>query len=185
MDLGGRIRALRKEHGLSLEEMAQKSDVALATLSRLENGKGSGTFRTHRKIADALGLAITELYKGFDQPEEETVLLQRSEAREAESFTYDEKASALLLTTQIASKRMLPQMLILQPDAKTSLEQYRGGTERWVFILEGQVEVKVGEKGYSVGKGGTLYFRASLPHQFHNRGKSAARCILVTSPVVL
>ena len=185
MDLGSRIRALRKEHGLSLEELAQKSSVALATLSRLENGKGSGTFRTHRKIADALGLAITELYKGFDQPQEEAVLLQESDSGEAESFTFDEKASALLLTTQIARKRMLPQMLILQPDGKTSTEQYRGGTERWVFGLEGEIEVKVADKSYSVAKGGTLYFKASLPHQFHNKGKSVARCILVTSPVVL
>ena len=184
MDLGTRIRALRKEHGLSLEELSERSGVALATLSRLENSKGSGTFRTHQKIAEALGLAITELYKDFDRPEEEAVLLQ-SESDEVETFTYDAKASAVLLASQIASKRMLPQLLVLQPGGKTAQEQYRKGTERWIFGLEGEVEVMVGKKGYRVTPGGTLYFKASLPHRFSNTRKSAARCIMVTSPVVL
>ncbi len=184
MELGARIRAFRKEQDLSLEQLSQKSGVALATLSRLENGKGTGTFKTHQKIVAALGLSIIDLYRDFEQPHEETVLLE-SESEEAESFAYDEKASAILLTTHVSSKRMLPQLLILQAGGKTALEQYRKGTERWVLGLEGEGEVKVGEKSHAISKGGTLYFKASLPHQFFNKGDSVARSILVTSPVVL
>ena len=184
MLLGSRIRALRKEHGLSLEQLSEKSGVALATLSRLENSRGTGTFRTHRKIAEALGLAITELYREVDKGFEETVALEPL-AGEAESFTYDEKTTALLLTSQISSKRMLPQMLILQPSGKTSVEQYRSGTERWLFGLKGELEVSVNDKLYRVSSGGTLYFKASFPHSFSNSGSLVAKCILVTTPVVL
>ena len=184
MLLGSRIRALRKEHGLSLEQLSEKSGVALATLSRLENGRGTGTFRTHRKIAEALGLAITELYREFEKGDEEAVALEPL-AEEAESFSYDEKANALLLTNQISDKRMLPQMLILQPKGKTSVEQYRPGTERWLFGLEGELEVMVSDKRYKVSPGGTLYFKASLAHSFSNSGSTVAKCILVTTPVVL
>jgi len=184
MELGLRIRALRKEHGLSLEEMAGKSGVALATLSRLENGKGGGTFRTHRKIAEALGLAISELYRGAEKPEEEAILLELKPA-EAETFVYDEKASAILLTSQIAGKRMLPQMLVIHPGGKTALEQYSGGTERWVFGLKGELEVRMGGKSCRITAGSTLYFRASAPHQFFNHRTLVAKCITVTSPAVL
>ncbi len=184
MELGARIRALRKEHGLSLEQLAAKSGVALATLSRIENGKGSGTFRTHQRIAEALGLAITELYRDFQEPDEEAVLID-PESEEAETFTYDEKASAVLLTAQVSRKQMLPQLIVLQPGGRTALEQYRKGSERWILGLEGAVDVTVGTKSYRVAKGSTLYFKASLAHQFHNADNSVAKIISVTSPAVL
>ncbi len=188
MELGERIRVLRKEHGLSLEELAGRSKVALATLSRLENGKGSGTFRTHQKIADALGLAITELYRGFEPPaaeEEAVMILPPTQPEDAETFTYDDKALAILLTNKSTGKRMLPQMVILQPGAKTTIEQYHRGTERWVFGLEGEMEIQVGGKSYRIERGGTLYFKASLPHRFFNRTKLVTKCITVSSPAVL
>ena len=180
--LGSRIRALRKERRLSLEQLAVKAKVALATLSRMENDKGSGTFRTHQRIADALNLPIPELYRYLQDPEQEATLIEPG-SEEAETFTYDENSSAVLLTRQISAKQMLPQMVILQPGGKTTLEQYASGTERWLFGLEGSLEVTVGEKRYQIDPGGTLYFKASLPHHFHNVNAKAAKVISVTSPV--
>ena len=185
MQLGEQIRALRKQHGLSLEQLAQKSGVALATLSRLENDKHSGNFKTHQKIAEAMGIAVTDLYKGFEQSEEEATFLKQPGLKEAEAFTYNQRVSAVQLTSQIAGKKMFPQLLILQPGGKTSVEQYTRGTERWLLNLEGEIEVKVGNQRYQISNGGTLYFKASLPHQFLNPGKSMAKCALVTTPVVL
>lgn len=184
MDLGKRIRTLRKERRLSLEKLSAKSGVALATLSRLENGKGAGTFRTHQRIAEALDIPLTEVYKGLQETEQEAVLLG-PESEEAETFTYDEKASALLLTQQVSTKQMLPQLIILRPGGETAVEQYRRGTERWLFGLEGTVQVTVGGKSYRILPGGTLYFKASLPHRLANSDSSAAKIISVTSPVAL
>lgn len=183
-ELGGRIRALRKERGLSLEQLAEKSGAALATLSRIENGKGSGTFRTHQRIAQALDVPLPDLYRDLEQPEMEALALP-PESDEAQTFTYDEKASSILLTRQVSTKQMLPQLVILEPGGKTTLEQYRRGTERWLFGLEGTIEATVGEKRLQIVKGGTLYFKASQPHQFQNIGSSAARLISVTSPAAL
>ncbi len=76
MELGARIRALRKEQDLSLEQLSQKSGVALATLSRLDNGTGSATFKTHQKIAGALGIVITDLYRGCERSYDEVAALQ-------------------------------------------------------------------------------------------------------------
>ena len=68
MDLGVRIRALRKERGLSLERLADKSDVAVGSLSRIENGKGGGNSRTIERVAEALKLSVAELYRGLEAP---------------------------------------------------------------------------------------------------------------------
>lgn len=184
MDLGVRIRELRKEHGMSLEQLAGKSKVAVGSLSRIENGKGGGNSRTLEKVADALKISVAELYRGLEAPPQAAALLE-PEPKGAQVYTYDEKASAILLTTQVSKKNMLPQMIVLQPEGKTAKEQYPKGTERWIFGLEGDVEAKVGEETYRIPKGGTLYLDASVSHQFFNAHRSVAKIISVTNPVVL
>ena len=179
--IGTRIRALRKERGLSLEDLAVRCGVAASALSRIENGKGGGTYRTHRRVAEAMGLSIIELYRGVEEKEEEAVLIE-PQSEEAETFLYDEKASAILLTSQTSRKQMLPQLIVLQPGGKTTVEQYRKGTERWVLCTEGTIEAKVGEKSYRVSKGGTLYFKASLPHQLANAEQTVAKIVSVMTP---
>ena len=184
MDLGSRIRALRKERGLSLEQLAAKAKVAVGSLSRIENGKGGGNSRTLEKVADALKISVAELYRGLEVPPQTAALLT-PEPKGTQVYTYDEKASAILLTTQVSKKNMLPQMIVLQPEGKTAKEQYPKGTERWIFGLEGDVEAKVGEDSYRIPKGGTLYLDASASHQFFNTHRSVAKIISVTNPVVL
>ena len=175
---------LRKQRGLSLEQVSAKSGVALATLSRLENGKGPGTFRTHRKIAEAFGLSLTDFYRDIQPQEQETSVLA-AHSDDAESFTYDEKASAVFLARQLSRKQMLPQMIILQSGGRTALEEYPLGTERWVFALEGTIQIFIGEKTYPLSSGETLYFKASASHHFENSQKTEAKLISVTSPAVL
>lgn len=184
VEIGERIRTLRKQRGFSLEQVSAKSGVALATLSRIENGKGPGTFRTHRKIADAFGLSLTDFYRDI-QPQEQEASVLAAHSDEAESFTYDAKASAIFLARQVSGKQMLPQMIILQSGGRTALEEYPLGTERWVFGLLGKISVHVGEKSYPLSSGETLYFKASLPHQFENEGPAESKLISVTSPAVL
>lgn len=178
--MGSRMRALRKQRQLSLEQLSAKSGVALATLSRIENGKGPGTFRTHQKLAEAFGLTLPDLYRNLEFEDSEPALLQSRS--EAEIFTYDEKATATLLARQSSTKQMFPQMLFLKPGGKTALEQYSAGTDRWFFGLEGSVAVTVGSKEYRLEAGGTLYFKASLPHRAENRSQRLAKVISVTSP---
>lgn len=150
----------------------------------IEDGKGGGNSRTLEKVAEALKVSVAELYRGLEVPPQTAALLT-PEPKGTQVYTYDEKASAILLTTQVSKKNMLPQMIVLQPEGKTAKEQYPKGTERWIFGLEGDVEAKVGEESYRIPKGGTLYLDASAPHQFSNVHRSVAKLISVTNPVVL
>ena len=184
MNLGQRIRSIRKENDLSLEQLSGKSGVALATLSRIENGKGSGTFRTHQRIAEALEIPLTELYRDLEDSEQDTVSIQPG-SEDSETFIYDEKASAILLAKQVSTKQMLPQLIVLQIGGQTSIEQYPVRTERWLFVLEGTVEVSVGGRTHRLGTGNTLYFKGSMAHRLMNAGDATAKIISVTSPVVL
>lgn len=182
LELGEKIRRLRRQAGLTLKDLSRNSGVGLGTVSRMENGKGGNTVETHQRIAQALGLSLADLYQDT-APLGSAAALAEGRPEEAETFTYDAKASSILLATQVMSKHMLPQLLTLQPGGTTHTEQTKPGCERFVFVLGGRLEVRVGEQRYPLKKYGTLYFKASLPHALHNPGKETATCLSVTSPV--
>ena len=184
MELGQKVRMLRKQASLSLERLAQKSGLALGTLSRIENGKAGANIKTHMKLCEALGTSLQELYQGVPLLGGETAPIAPT-SEEVETFAYDGKATSILLARQVMQKNMLPQLLVLQPGGKTHKEQNRFGCEKWLFVLEGEIKVQVGEQRYQLKRYGTLYFKASVPHQLSNPGKTIAKCISVTSPVGL
>lgn len=184
MDLGYKIRSLRKQAGWNLEEFSRRSGVALSTLSRIETGKFRGHLGTHEKICRAFGISLPDLYREVDSPENGAVSAAPP-AEEVETFTYNEKAQSILLVKQVMQKTMLPELLVLHPAGKTHVEQKRLGTERLLLVLEGEVAVQVDTQRYPLRKHGTLYFKASLPHQVRNAGKGTAKVLSVLSPVAL
>jgi transcriptional regulator with XRE-family HTH domain len=57
-----RLRAVRESRALTQAELAERSGVAQPTLSRLENGDAAARASTHRKLAKALRVRLTDLY---------------------------------------------------------------------------------------------------------------------------
>lgn len=61
MGIGDRIKAVRKEQGLSMRALARKADTSVAHLSKLEKGASSPTLDTLGRIAQALGMSLEEI----------------------------------------------------------------------------------------------------------------------------
>ena len=184
MAVGEKIRTLRKQADMTLEQLSEKTGLGLGTLSRIENDKGGRNVETHKKLCEALGMTLAQLYQDVPVEEMESRPLALT-SEEVETFVYDEKASAVLLAKQVLQKNMLPQLIILQPGGATHREQTRPGCEKWLFVLEGTVEAVAGEQRHRLSRYGTLYFKASVPHQLINTGNEVAKVISVTSPVGL
>jgi len=185
MNIGEKLKKLRKMRDMTLDDISRKSGVGKATLSRIENDITAGTLKTHMKICEALGTNLKDLYEGIDVPKEEIVPLDENGVADAEVFSYDQKANSIILTKQAQKKNMLPQLLILESGGKTHLEQNPIDTERFIYCLDGEVEINIDNKPYALKKGTSLYFNSSLPHRVVNIGKKQAKCLSVTSPVAL
>ncbi len=183
MVIGEKLKRLRKSLDLTLDDIARKSSVGKATLSRIENNITAGTLRTHMKICEALNVNLKDLYEGLDIPQEEISAIGEKEAEDVEMFSYDEKTKSILLTKNARKKNMLPQLLILESGGKTHIEQNAAGIEKFVFCTEGQIQINMDSKKYDLKKGTSLYFNAALPHRFINIGKKISKCLVVTSPV--
>jgi len=178
--IGKRVRELRKKKKLTLAEISEKSKVALATLSRIETGRMTGTLESHIAIAKALDMTLPELYADIDKP----ITVQKEKDR-ADVFVHDTKASSVILTKDIFTKKMLPVLIKVNRGSRTHKEELRKGTEKFVYVLEGKIEVAVGEERNTLGADATLYFDASRPHYIRNVGNREARCICVVTPTTL
>lgn len=182
MEIGKKIKLLRKERGLTLQDVSQKTGIAQSTLSRIEKGLRTGTVKTHLKICEALGMRISELYVDLEKPTEEISPIQ-AESKDAEGFRYNEKAFAVSLARDLFKKKMKPELLIIAPTHIAKEPGDAPGTEKFLFCQEGLLEVGINKARYKLKKGSTLYFNSSLPHYFKNIGKTTVKCITVSSPV--
>ncbi len=181
--LGQRIKTLRKSRKLTLVEVAKKTGIDQATLSRIENGVMIGTLNSHMRIAEALGLNLPDLYE--DVLDKLSEAKDRSVMRKLETFSHSSGAVAELLTSGILQKKMMPVLLKLKPKGRTEIEEYPATTERFVYALKGSVEVSIGKDQKKLNPGESLYFNASLPHHFTNNSKSESWCLSVMTPSAL
>ena len=178
--LGQRIKTLRKERKLTLVEIAKKTGIDQATLSRIENGVMTGTLSSHMKIAEALGMNLPDLY--------EDVLGKISDAKDKaikqklETFSHSSGAVAELLTTGILQKKMMPVLLKIKSKGQTESEEYQPGAERFIYVLKGSVEVNSEKEKKPLKKRDSLYFSASSPHYFKNPSKSECQLLSILTP---
>ena len=183
MLIGRQIKHLRKSKKITLLELSQLCGVQVATLSRIENEKMVGTLESHMNIAKALGIDVTQLY--IDTPRPNEPIMVETQQDETEQFQHNEKSSYEILTKKVLKKKMMPILIRLDQDGETTIEQGISGSEKFVYVLEGRIEIIINAQNYILEKGHTLYFDASLPHQTRNKGEKIARVLCISTPVHL
>lgn len=179
-NLGVRIRKLRKEKGLTLVEIAEKTGIAQATLSRIETGTMTGTVESHEKIAEAIGVGLAELYLGVDSRYEEIAHLKNEEEKKVSQHNHSYRVE--LLTVESSRKKITPLLMTLNGESKTPRESNERGVEKFIYLLEGAVKIMVDQKEFNLKPHETLYFDASLHHYFENLNKSPAKILITVSP---
>jgi transcriptional regulator with XRE-family HTH domain len=183
MKIGKRMRELRREKDMTLEELSKKSGVALATLSRMENNKMTGTLPSHTRICKALGVSLVELYREL---EDEAKLVETvAKKKRTEHFIHAKKAKYELLVSKALNKKIMPLMIKIGHGGETQTEKNKPGVEKFIYVMTGTIEASVGDQVYTLKHGDSLYFDASLEHSFKNKTKTEADAICIISPPAL
>ena len=185
-NIGSRLRAIRKQRKITLIELAESSGVDAATISRIETGRMVGTLESHLKLSRALGAKLAEVYAGLDEAQGAGAVALQPASKHAEVYVHHAgKSSIAMLTTDVLNKKLMPILITIEPGGRTHQEEARVGTERFLYILDGEVDAKVGESTHRLKRGASLYFDASLQHQLRNVGSKTARALSVVTPPLL
>lgn len=183
MYIGKKLKELRKSKGLTLVELSKKSGVQVATISRMENMKMTGTIESHMSIAKALDIDVTQLYSEVIKSEKTIDVTRKGSSSDV--FIHSDKASHEILTTNVLKKKMMPILLTLEAGGQTNPEQNQLGSEKFLYVLEGKIQVTIGTTDYPLSKGNSIFFEGSLKHHISNMHSKTAKVLSVATPVAL
>jgi quercetin dioxygenase-like cupin family protein/DNA-binding XRE family transcriptional regulator len=184
--VGERLRRLRKQQRITLVTLAKSSGVDPATISRMETGQMTGTLESHTRLARALGVKLTEIYAGIEEARARELVSMQTASGRTEVYVHQAgKSSMAMLTTEVLKKKLMPVLITIEPGGSTHREETRVGTEKFLYVLEGELQAKVGETTHQLKRGSSLYFEASIPHVLKNAGSRTVRCLSVVTPPVL
>lgn len=180
MEIGNALRLLRTTRKMTLKELAEKSGVQIATLSRMEHGIMTGTLHSHMNITRALGTSLADFYREIENEHKAVAFIGRGEKHEP--LVRSKESSIELLTTRLAGKKMMPVLIRLKGNAQTAEEQCPPNTEKFLYLLEGKIRACIGKEEYNLVRGDSMYFDASLPHFFNNTAAPEALALCVITP---
>ena len=184
--VGARLRASRKAQRITLVELAKTSGVDAATISRIERGQMTGTLASHLKLSRALSLKFTELYAGIEHAHAGRAVSLHPTGEHPDVYVHQAgKSSMAMLTTEVLKKKLMPVLIAIEPGGRTNKEEARMGTEKFLYVLEGELEAEIGKDVHRLKKGSSLYFEASIPHHLRNPGARPSRCLSITTPPAL
>ncbi len=185
MKIGKIIKNRRLAAGITQAELAKRSGLDFTTISKLEKGSLTGTIVTHRKLAKAFGISLIDLYKELDEPSNQTIEAAVKTNGKTDTFYYNDRATSQILLSRISRHKMVPELTRIEPRGSTHIEQRPKGTEQFIFVLDGEIEIKSGEITHQLRKGESVYFDASLPHIIKNVSPTTAKCLRVSTPAGL
>ena len=175
--LGERVRLVRKECGFTLKQLERISGFSATHISEIERGKTSPTIGALIRISKAL-----EKDASFFLEEEK--LNEVAVVRRDEREPLPEAASKVrgeYLSPGIPGGRLNAYMIHLDPgDTKDIVYSPHAG-EEGILVVQGRVEVQVGDRSFKAETGDTVHYPSNQPHGFRNLGNEEAQLILIST----
>jgi transcriptional regulator with XRE-family HTH domain len=181
LDLGARVRELRKAQDWTLEQAAQQAGLARSTLSKIENGQMSPTYDALKKLAVGLKISVPQL---FTPPSKGQVNGRMNVTRNGEetaklTTTYEHALLAETLTT----KKMLPYRTRVRARKAEDFDGWvRHDGEEFLYVLTGQVRLFTEfYEPVDLKRGDSAYYDAAMGHNVVSISTEDATILWVTS----
>ncbi len=179
--VGEKIRSLREERGLSVQELAEKTGFSAALITQIENRMISPPLGALVEIANALGESIGNfLFEGEGKDfsivrKKERKIVSRVASKDgtSEDYTYESLGAGK------KDRKMEPFVVRLKPlkTAHPRLSVHQG--EEFIYVLEGQVEVVLDKYKDTLEEGDSIYYNSAIPHHVHSATDTDALILAV------
>ncbi|MGH1414736.1 MAG: helix-turn-helix domain-containing protein [Pelagimonas sp.] len=181
LDLGLRVRDLRKERNWTLEQAAKQAGLARSTLSKIENGQMSPTYEALKKLAVGLEISVPQL---FTQPQQEKVngrmaVNRLGEGQGHATATYEHE----LLAETLTRKKMLPYRARVRSRSMDEFDGWvRHDGEEFLYVLTGVVRLYTEfYEPIEMRRGDSAYYDATMGHNVVSVSDEDATILWVTS----
>lgn len=174
MNIGGKIKRLRLANQLTLEELANRSELTKGFLSQVERNLTSPSIATLEDILEALG---TSLHEFFSETQDEQIVFKKDDY-----FINEQDDYVISYIVPNAQKNEMEPILIELQKGKSSMVMEPHDGEEFGYVISGKVILHYGHKELSVKKGETFYLNGQRTHYLENPNDAIARVIWVSTP---
>lgn len=174
LDIGQKIRQLRKVNELTLEELASRTELTKGFLSQLENNLTSPSISTLEDILEALGSSLAEFFSDATQ---EKYVFKKND------FFIDERDDYKIkwIVPNAQKQEMEPILIEINPGfASQVMEPHYG--EEFGYVLQGSVRLIYGKKRTTLHEGETFYIKGETRHYLENHTKEIVKILWVSNP---
>ncbi|MDS1030161.1 XRE family transcriptional regulator [Bacillota bacterium LX-D] len=176
MKIGGKIKDLRIQNGLTQEELANRSELSKGFISQVERDLTSPSIATLTDILECLG---TNLKDFFNDIVEEKIIFSNEDIfiKENKELNYEIK----WIVPNSQKNSMEPILITLEPGGSSEVDNPHDG-EEFGYILSGSIRIHLGNKKYSAKKGESFYFKPTTIHYISNPGRRTANVLWISTP---
>jgi transcriptional regulator with XRE-family HTH domain len=171
-----RIHALRQERGWSLDVLSRASGVSRSMLSQIEREQANPTLAVTVKIANALGLSVSELVEQV-QPARNIEVI-RSEDR-GHVFRSDQNCSIRTLSPLHLEKDVEFYEVLFNTEGALRSAAHFEGTREFLTVQKGKITVVSDAETIELGRGDSASYRADVPHEIRNASKGESLVFLI------
>lgn len=177
--IGQRIKTLREEKGLSLDELSKLTGFDVELLSNIESNKVQPQLGTVIKLSKALDSAFSRLVSGVGDRlysitrRHEQKVISRSTSQKGQKQVYLYKS----LAPEVKGRHMEALIVKLEENPYKEMSVHEG--EEFIYVLDGVVALNIGQDSYDLEPGDSAYYLSTTPHLVASKsGKATILAVL-------
>jgi transcriptional regulator with XRE-family HTH domain len=186
LNLGKKIRNLRKQRGLTLQAVSDMTGLSKPLLSQVENNLAAPPIATLIKISTALGVKISHFFQDHAL-EERIALVRKDERYGVKKLSHHDRATEIgyryeSLAYPMLEKQMEPFIAEFEVRDESELLYNNHRGEEFLFLLEGRLEFRSPGRTCVLEVGDSLYFDSGISHAFRGIDGVARAVVVVLVP---
>jgi transcriptional regulator with XRE-family HTH domain len=185
-DIGRRIafqiNRERRLKSLRLKDVADAAGLSQSLVSKIEHNKVKPSLSTLHRIAKVLGTSISALLAAEDNVDK--VVFRRGErpvVGKVQNMAEWEGIEAEIMVPHREKQLLEGFVFLMEPGGHSGGVLQHDG-EECGYVLDGQLELTVGERSFVLGPGDSFFFPSDIPHTYRNPGRKLARVIWINTP---
>ncbi len=162
--IGLQVREVRLRNRLTIADVAHLAELSPGMLSKIENGQATASLDSLVRIANALGVTLGALFKGYGAPGGAARLVKAGEGMEVVRRGTSKGHTYHLLSYDQGPRKRFEPFLISMDDASEVFPTFEHDGTEFIHMLAGRLEYRHGDATYLLEPGDSLTFDGTVPH---------------------
>lgn len=173
-----KVKLLRKNQGLTLEDLSTGSGVSRSMLSQIERGQANPTLAVACRIAKAFNVSISDL---VDEPWAESAIKVIKSNDPAYIYKSDNQCTIRTLSPLDMEKDIEFYEISIAPNAFIKSSAHFNGTKELLTIQKGSLTITSGTESIKLKKGDSAHYKADIEHSIENLSNSIGIGFLIVT----